>query len=388
MRIIYINIGGSLKVSSIYKKIQGQVNAFANNGVDCKGYFLSTEVSKQQAYSENIDFVPVKKSLRKYFPQLQQQTNYLNSLETLLKKESFDYVYLRFPFSHPKLLSILKQYPKKVIIEFNSISSSETRSHSKNKHYDGYISGVLSKLQDIQIPIFYDWLLMTSIVNQAKLIVGVTSELVEFYKTKKSDGIAIPNGIDVSLYATRISPSISKSKIIMLILDGTSTDAPWQGMDRLIKSIRHHKLENNLEVWICSDKNEYASLPFIKELGYLNGEKLTNLFNSVHFGSGKFSTHRSGIKDISALKSREYISRGLPLAYAGNDSDIENSDLNKYAYKIPNDESIINLPDIIKWICKLYENRPNHAEEMKELAYKKLSFDIKISELLTYLKKE
>ena len=72
MRVIYINIGGSLKVSSIYKKIQGQVDAFINNGVDCKGYFLITEVKHIQPYSENIDLVPVKKAERKYFPQLQQ----------------------------------------------------------------------------------------------------------------------------------------------------------------------------------------------------------------------------------------------------------------------------------------------------------------------------
>ena len=129
----------------------------------------------------------------------------------------------------------------------------------------------------------------------------------------------------------------------MLILDGTSTSAPWQGMDRLIKSIQKHQLTEVLEVWTCSNKNKYANYPFIKELGYLEGEQLTKVFDQVHIGSGNFSLYRLGIKDICSLKSREYMARGLPLAYIGNDFDIENTSLKNYAYKMPNEDSIIKL---------------------------------------------
>ena len=68
MRIIYINIGGSLKENSIYKKIQGQINGFIHNGVDCKGCFLITDVDQVEHYSESIEFIPVQKANRTYFP--------------------------------------------------------------------------------------------------------------------------------------------------------------------------------------------------------------------------------------------------------------------------------------------------------------------------------
>ncbi len=385
MRIIYINIGGSLKENSIYKKIQGQINGFIHNGVDCKGCFLITDVDQVEHYSESIEFIPVQKANRTYFPQLEQQYLFLEALEQLLTKEDFDYVYLRFPFSHPKLLSILKQHPKKIIIECNSNKLAEIKSHFKEEKYTSFISAFLSKLQDKYIPILYYWLFMYRIINEAFLIVGVTLELSELYKTKKTGYLTISNGINISKYPTRKAPTIDSNKVIMLILDGTSTSAPWQGMDRLIKSIQKHQLTEVLEVWTCSNKNKYANYPFIKELGYLEGEQLTKVFDQVHIGSGNFSLYRLGIKDICSLKSREYMARGLPLAYIGNDFDIENTSLKNYAYKMPNEDSIINFPSILTWLSELYEQKPNHPLELHQLSEEHLDFKIKTKQLVDYL---
>ncbi len=385
MRIIYINVGGSQKITSIYKKIAGQVEGLIGNGVDCKGYFLSTSVLECLPFNTNIDFFPVETARRKYFPQLQQQTYFLKALEKLLEKETFDFVYLRFPFSHALLLKLAKQYNKKFIVEKNTITISQLKSEFVSREKTSLISDLLSKIQDYYIPILRENLYLKGILNNSRLIVGVTQELSKYYKTNKTPAITITNGIDIKKYFARSASPFNREKIIMLILDGSSTDAPWQGLDRLVDSIEYYKMENDFEIWIGSEKEELASKKYVKNLGFIENQELEKVFNQVNIGSGKFAPFRAGIQEASALKTREYITRGLPLVFAAIDADIETSDLSKFCFKITNDEQLIDLPAIKKWIINLNEQYPNHPVIMNKLANETLSFEVKMKKLVDYL---
>jgi len=375
---IYINIGGTTKLTSIYKKIDGQIASIKKNGIAIESIFLSTAVAEKTKLTENITLYPVQKAERKYFPQWQLQYYYIKTLDKLLKEHDADYYYLRYPFAHPALLRLIKKYPSKFIIEYNAIQILEIKCEEKTKTRASNISSIMAKLQDYARPLFYEWLYAKPIIKYAHKTLGVTKQISEYYKKYKSKTIAIGNGIATANYLTRIAPPIINSKIKLLILDGTSTQAPWQGTDRLINSIITHKMENVVEILIAGNNTLSSPHSFVTHLGYLNHDELNNIFNQVHIGTGNLCIFRKGLLEGAVLKNREYAARGLPILLAHDDIDISKPAWHDYVYKIKNNEDIINLPKVHQWLINLYKQKPQHAFEMATLAKKTLDFEKKL----------
>ena len=66
--------------------------------------------------------------------------------------------------------------------------------------------------------------------------------------------------------------------------------------------------------------------------------------------------HRIGLTQISSLKTREYVAKGLPVI-SSSMMDICTSDTERYIKIVPGDETPVNIVDIISFFDKVYAEK-------------------------------
>lgn len=373
-------------MSSVYKKIIGQIDALNTLGVKTKGLFLNAVVTENKSLNQFIDFIHVPKPTKNLFYQIRQQNAYSKVVVDLIKNHPCQQIYLRYSFANKHIYKAIRSSSKNIIVERNSIALSEIASLCNEFKLKPNLSVVLKKIQECYYPAAMECFYGKKINKNTNTLVGVTQEIAELYRSKNS--ICITNGIAVSNYLPRKnSAPLGDEKLILLILDGTSTPSPWQGVDRLIKSIIYHQLELKIELRIASKFDNFGNNNFVTHLGYLSGSELEKEINNAHIGTGNLCLFRKNLNEASVLKNREYLTRGLPVLYTAIDTDIENTAFKTYCFKVPNDDSLLPLPSIFAWAKQLYKTKPNHPIEMHQLAMEHLDFKVKAKQLLPYLKK-
>jgi glycosyltransferase involved in cell wall biosynthesis len=145
------------------------------------------------------------------------------------------------------------------------------------------------------------------------------------------------------------------SKDLGINFIGLATLTYWHGYDRLIRSIKHYK-SFKLTFTIVGNGPELANLrKLVNQLGleskiffvgYKESKELDLLFNECQIAVDSLGRHRSGHDVNFSLKSREYTARGIPFIYSHTDYFFNNC---KFAFKVDNDESLIDIPNIINW---------------------------------------
>lgn len=382
MNLLYINIGGSLKISSVYKKIFGQVDALNSLGINAKAVFLSPEIDEDTALREHVKLVKISKPTETLFYQIKLQKKYEATLCKIISSTTADIIYLRYSFASKKLLRTIKATNKKIFIERNSLLLPELISENNSRRFKPKIGYILSYYQDFLFPLAQEWYYGKKIDKACDGVICVTNEIKRYYQKKNAKCILIGNGVDTQKYPPRKAPEIH-DKILFLILDGTSDNAPWKGTERLIESVISEDLEDKIEIRIAGNENAFQQHPFIRNLGFLSPEEIEHQCNEVHIGTGNLKLYKKNLKEGSVLKNREYASRGLPILLAHNDYDLENSKLSKFSYKVENSDSLIPLKKLIKWLEDLYSLYPEHPVIMHQVSKDVLDFKVKMQQLIS-----
>jgi len=173
--------------------------------------------------------------------------------------------------------------------------------------------------------------------------------------------IKIINGIETA--SVPVVSSIKDNTTINLI--SVANIAFWHGLDRLILGIADYYKNNgdrNIRLDIAGNGDEYDNIIALVEKdnlsqhifmhGFLNGEKLNMVFDNADIAISSLGDHRKGLSMISALKTREYLARGLPMI-ASSIIDVL-PEKYKYCLYIPQDESHVNIKDIIAFHDTIY----------------------------------
>lgn len=183
---------------------------------------------------------------------------------------------------------------------------------------------------------------------------------------KKFHGIPViefRNGVDFDKLI--INADIKSENIDMICVSGCTLS---QGYDRIIKGLNDYYLSDgpkrtvNLHV---VGTGEY--LDYYKELateynlidkhvffyGKRVGEELDTVYGKCNVALGHLATHRIGISISPALKIREYGARGLPIVSATM-LDIYNDDTKPYILKISDDETNVNVNEIVDFVDNVY----------------------------------
>lgn len=202
----------------------------------------------------------------------------------------------------------------------------------------------------------------------------------------------VANGIDVDKFSKRKNfPGEIKNEFVMV---GVASFAIWHGFDRILFGIseylKKHSTDNVAPTFIIVGdgpirKNweqlcvDLKITDYVHFTGLKTGRELDIIFDKAHVAISSLGLYRIQLDMSSTLKSREYTARGMPFVQAGYDIDFV--PVPQFVYQVANDNSAIDIKNLIGWYQNLkYDKGINKT--MRKFSEKKLSYVVKAKELI------
>lgn len=365
MKGIYLNFVLPEEIG-IKNKIEAQIEAMKNLKIDMSRieisegnvYFNNKIINKYRLGNTIIDKVLRKLDLYFCLKKLQNKKLY----------ENIDFIYVRYFFTSFWSLNyfkFLKEIGIKIFLEIPTYP------------YDNEMSK------------------FSIVLNVDKILRKYNKKYIDKIITYSQDSyiwsipcISISNGIDLTKIKIKKREEHTKINFISV-----SNHSFWHGIDRILYSLLDYLKETSLEsinFHIIGQGKETENLKKIVSLnkkledivifhGFKKGEDLEKIYNNSDIAIGALGSFRQGMNQGSALKHREYCAKGLPFITGDIDYSFENC---KFVYKVPNDDSLINIKKVIKW----YKNLNINSEEIRKYAVDNLSWDIQMEKVINNIK--
>ena len=194
----------------------------------------------------------------------------------------------------------------------------------------------------------------------------------------------INNGIDVTAIRMR-KYQLQEDGLHMLLL---ASMCDWHGYDRMIESLKHYKGDEKITLHFAGNDGD-GSLAKWKQLaegmenvvfhGGVYGETLDELINGMDLGVSSLGLYRIGLELGTVMKGREYMARGLPFVYAGEDPTIEKG--HPHAMQVPNDDTPIDMNEVVAFAKRMRADK-DAAQSMREYARKHMSWEMEFERIL------
>ncbi len=185
--------------------------------------------------------------------------------------------------------------------------------------------------------------------------------------------VQFENGIDVKNIRKHLR--VREKNIIRII--AVSYEWAVHGYDRLLNGLLdYYKNKNNkYEIYVLfvgtvmnstrelikkNGLEKYVSLPGVK-----SGPELDDLYDISDIGMGCMALHRRARDAVSDLKTREYVAKGIPYIYSGNQLG-EDSNF-KYSLKMEEGDDGLDIEEIIKFY-ETFKDNSNVADEIRNWA--------------------
>lgn len=293
----------------IKNKVFAQVNAFEELGLKTDLFYFE---------NKNIIIKTQKKTIVK---STQNKISFLSYLYGGFLKNidiySYDYIYIRHFLTNPLflvLLTIIKIRNKKVKI-FMEIPTFPYQFEFNLMSFKKQIEQKIDWICTYFFKFFID-----------KIVTFSSKPFIFGIPTIKTD-----NGIDSEKFGL-VKTAIFDGKNLELL--GLANVQPWHGLDRIINGLAIYLQTNpsiNIKFHVVGSGDELENLKNLvlnKGLsehvffyGFISGDNLIEIFEKCHIGIGSLGMHRINVAkgETSALKSREYASRGMPFVIAYED---------------------------------------------------------------------
>lgn len=232
-----------------------------------------------------------------------------------------------------------------------------------------------------------------------KELVKYIDKVVTYSDDKKIydiECINISNAYEFS--ALRFEDEKTENQSIHLI--GVATLCFYHGYDRLIEGLKEYyadgKNKKQVTFTLVGDgpvlKNyqkmvtDYQLENVVDLKGRQEFSKLDAYYNTANIGVDSLARHRSGVTYNSSLKGKEYLANGLPII-SGVETDLDNKQVDFY-YRVPSDETPINISDIVTWYEKLLNQKTKKqlSEEIYIYGKDNFTFSKTFSSVIDYLK--
>ena len=265
------------------------------------------------------------------------------------------------------LLILAKLFLKRVSIEIPTPLSVLIKEMIYNKSYKNSLN-----LVSVYCSPF-----LLRIVAHKILEYGEESKYFGFIMRKKSILIANP----FINYRVIDGECLIKKDRITLI--NCSYINEWHGLDRVIKGIYNYKksqyisqkeISLDIKLDIIGDGPTKSTLidlvdslglnKIVEFHGVVTGRKLDEMYMSSNIGIGTLGSYRVGLKVASPLKHRDYYGFGLPIIMDVEDLDFPDS--LPFILKVKDDNSPIDVVEIIKWYRTLLEQNDNSYDRVVE----------------------
>ena len=347
----------------IHKKILSQVEIFnIKNSMSCKLYIVPTFKSNYRILRFFLVFL---------------NDIYYNKLYDRLS--SHDFIYIRsirpVTYNFIRVLKMIKKHNPniKIVLEMPTFP------------YEGEYKALHEKCYLFVDKIFRDKLKKyvdrIATYSSHNVILGVQT-------IKITNGIVCAN-IDVR------KPRESTQEINLIAV---AIYHDWHAYDRLIEGLKnYYEQERALRVnlYFVGDGpklNLYRNLvvkyklsEYVNFSGILQGESLTDVYNMADIAISSLGAHRVNLYSISALKTREYLARGMPMV-SSTKIDILPDNF-KYCLYIPEDDSPINIQMIVQYYNRLLveNNIFEMTNEIRYFAESHCDMSITMKPIINYL---
>lgn len=385
-KIIYISYVDLENTSGYNHKIEHQVKALSKTKFEVylltiygknRIAFIKLENNKLKIIKK---FSPEKEYKNKYLFHYFFNKQYFKILLNLDKEYKFDFYYIRriIPVT-PAMLKPLKKLRKENKIIFYEIPTYPWKEEAKKNFnkivycMDVLSYGKLLKLVDYVPAIYNDNATLSKIEKKKfiKISNGISAENIKLKSNQRNDN------------------AINFVSIAFIV--------KWHGYDRIIKGLyEYYKTNPEKEIYYhcVGEGPELANLKKLtKELnlekyvifhGTKTGEDLDKIVGECDIALGSLANHRKGLYADSALKNREYCARGIPFVIASDDQDFPETF--PFVYRIPKDDTPVDVSQVIKWYENLIKEHPNYSMDMRRYAEENLSWDAKMKPVIEKIK--
>ena len=347
MKALFLHFHDFYPHSGISKKIQYQVSALKNCGLDV---FLCHMTIDEKGFQRRVCNGTVIENFGNcVFAKFLKWIRFV-SLTKFIIDNNIEFVYIRsFYNTNPSLLKMLKSLKNegvKVVMELPTYP------------YDTEVKSAAISLSNRMI------FLVNKIFRNR--LGNYLTKIVTFSDYKEIHGVCTVNiskGIDFEQIKLKTTKTKQNKSIRLL---GVAEIHYWHGYDRLIKGLAEYYERHEMLAEVYFDiigGGIQSELNLLKDLvkglnlehyvtfyGESSGEVLDSFFEKADFGIASLGRHRSGITKIKTIKTREYAARGIPFIYSETDEDFDKM---PYIIKAPADESSIDIDSIVKFYKSL-----------------------------------
>lgn len=363
MKVNYLAVYDRKRSCGVYNKIISQLHGLELNGIETQLTKVGQWVGSINVGNQKIDLP------------------YYNWLSLKIDND-VDALYIRYQRADLNFIRFLRRFKKKgkerkIIIEIASYPYEQEDTES----------AVYQRIKD---RIFRNFLRF------------YVDRIVTFSEDSKIWGIRTIqgiNGVDFTKHRVRDTRQCSNEVIHMVAV---ASMQPWHGYDRMIEGMNQYILDGGDRKIKLHLVGNGIEIPKYKELvqkyhlegnvffyGQKEGKELDEIYDKCDIGIGSLRIRQ--VKVLSSLKTREYAAKGLPMV---NDIriDIFPEEQYSFVYRIPADETPVDIQDLIAWYDKLYgehaENRKKVAEYVRHAAEQKCSNRVTMRGIAEYFKAE
>lgn len=221
-------------------------------------------------------------------------------------------------------------------------------------------------------------------------LVAVTGEILS-YETARAGwdipGHVMPNGADPDTIPFT-SPALAADQVDLLCV---ASFHPWHGVDRLIVGMAMESDVTDVHLHLVGDgptvpgllslAQEAGLASRVHAHGVVPVSDLGPWYARAHVAIGSLAPHRVGLKELAALKHREYAFRGIPMVLAGGDADLVRT--LPWVRQVSADDSPVS-PRVLRALA-LGWTQVARRQQIRRWAESHLSWTAKMPALLAFL---
>lgn len=355
--------------SGIDMKVAGQIHAFNSAGLDCRFVYCRQPETLIGKITSSLPF----------FSDGIQWPD-----PNLFKEDS--YLYIRQPrFASKELVRFLEGVKRRnprcrIIFELPNYPYDEGMkilllycAWLKDKKYRERLSGVVDKIAVIH-------------EDPPETIFGIPS--ITFF-----------NGVDLN----KIKPTrpVSNLKEINIFFAAYTVKGDRRyGTDRLLKGLFNYYKNGGTRKVVAHFAIGGGEAPAIKKqiqtlglkdhvvfYGEVPWEALDSISDRCSIAMAPLGLHRIGANMSSALKTREYLAKGLPFFFSGG-MDIFRNGVADFCYQIPASDDPVDIDRLIKFHDELYakEQQEDLICRIRDYAQNNVSMEIAMADVIKYIR--
>ena len=205
------------------------------------------------------------------------------------------------------------------------------------------------------------------------------------------------NGVDVDSYNPVTSSRQYNPKCINMIAVGFFMR--HHGYERLIEGLRNYYKDKRDRIVIINiigdgkEKKKYERLvrkckltDYVRISRPMYDKDLDRMYDKADVGLSSFGSYKDGVIQVGALKTREYLAKGIPVVLGTEDRLFSNHGY-EYGLLFPNNDSPIDIERVLSFLDGVYLNRERKdvIDSIRQFAKRTVDNTITLAPIIDYI---